>query len=123
MAKAKVYCSTNRIKTLKAVAAASAEVDDLVVVNSMLTIAYASVAKDNVGLYIYAADEVALPKGSGAINAGDLLYWDAGNGVVTKTPSTHKLVGFAIDGAGSSDTEVMACLDSRIGLIPTDGGD
>lgn len=117
MAKAKIYCSTNRIKTLKAAPNADVQVDDLVVINNLLTIAYANTKQNTVGEFVYAADEVALPKATGsAINAGALLYWDADTSKVTTTVGSNKKIGIALAGAGSDDTEVLAALDSRLGL-------
>jgi predicted RecA/RadA family phage recombinase len=37
---------------------------------------------------------------------GDVLYWDAGNSRCTKTASTHKIIGKALEVAGNGVTEV-----------------
>jgi predicted RecA/RadA family phage recombinase len=58
---------------------------------------------------------------SGAISAGDGLYWDndgnpvsgtAGSGAATKTPANGKFMGYAIADAGASDTTVRVLLRS-----------
>ncbi len=47
------------------------------------------------------------PKGSGAIDAGDALYWDSTNGVATKTANAY-YIGIAVAAAASADTAVRA---------------
>lgn len=37
---------------------------------------------------------------------GDVLYWDAGNTRCTKTASTHKIIGKAVEAAGNGVTDV-----------------
>lgn len=62
------------------------------------------------------ADQKGALRIEGVINApklstdvvaiGDILYWDAGNSRCTKTASTHKIIGKAVEAAGSGVTDV-----------------
>lgn len=56
-------------------------------------------------------------KGSGAINLGDALYWDATNGVATKTASTNAYIGIAAKAAASGDGTVDVLLNE--GFVDT----
>lgn len=56
-------------------------------------------------------------KGSGAINLGDALYWDATNGVATKTASTNAYIGIAAKAAASGDSAVDVLLNE--GFVDT----
>lgn len=47
------------------------------------------------------------PKGSGAIDAGDAVYWDSSNVVATKTANAYYL-GIAVADAASAATAVRA---------------
>lgn len=48
-----------------------------------------------------------LPKASGAISQGAVLYWDAANSNLTTTASTHKKAGIAFLDAASGDATVQ----------------
>lgn len=50
-------------------------------------------------------------------SAGAILYWDAGNGVVTSTASTHKRVGIAINAKTSGQ------LSALVNCVPADAVD
>ena len=60
-----------------------------------------------------------LPKTSAlAIDPGDLVYWDAGNGVVNKTADAQKCVGVAVSTAvnPSSTVSVFVYPNSDVAL-------
>ncbi len=51
-----------------------------------------------------------MPKSSGtgtALTAGQVVYWDASNSVVTTTASTHKIRGKVTEAASDSATTVL----------------
>ncbi|MCW5769939.1 MAG: DUF2190 family protein [Phycisphaeraceae bacterium] len=50
------------------------------------------------------------PKGSGAIDVGAVVHWDATNGVATTTASGNKRIGKAVLAAASADETVRALL-------------
>jgi len=52
----------------------------------------------------------ALPKATGAITAGALLYLDAEHGSVTTTAGTNAVVGHAIEAAASDAAEAIVRL-------------
>jgi len=50
------------------------------------------------------------PKSTGsgtALTAGQVVYWDAGNTVVTTTASTHKICGKVVEAAGVNASTVL----------------
>lgn len=106
MAKAKVRCSIGKVKTLQHTASGAIAVDDIVVVNGRVCVAYADIANGDSGQMIYQADEIDAPKASGVtIEAGDDAYWDNGNSVFTNVEGSNILCGIFRQGAGSSATE------------------
>ena len=60
-----------------------------------------------------------MPRATGGGTAwavGDRLYWDATNGVLTKTASSHKLVGVAVAVAADGDATGRAYLTGAFTL-------
>ena len=59
-----------------------------------------------------------MPKGTGsadAIAVGKLVYWDAGNEVVTETAGAHKKCGTTVAAAAASDATIDVKLLGREG--------
>ena len=54
----------------------------------------------------------AIPKASGAITAGALVYWDSTNSVVTTTSSSNTLCGYAIAAAASGDATALVKINA-----------
>lgn len=52
-----------------------------------------------------------IAKSSNAFSAGQLAYWDKDNSLVTSTATNNKLIGFAVQAAGTSDTMALIRLD------------
>lgn len=58
---------------------------------------------------------IEVPKAAGgAINAGAVAYWDAGNSRATTTASTHKILGKCIATAASAATVVKIKLTPQM---------
>lgn len=51
-----------------------------------------------------------MPKATGAISAGAVVYWDATNSVVTTTSTSNTECGYATKAAASADTEAYISL-------------
>lgn len=65
---------------------------------------------DVVAIAVTGVFEVA--KATGAITAGQSLYFDSGNDNLTTTAASNKFAGFAVEAQGSSDTTVKVLLRS-----------
>lgn len=83
---------------------------DVVVLNDLVTVAPRPIAANALGAV--AIEGVwSMPKASGAIGQGALVYWDATNGNVTTTASGNKRAGKAAAAAASGDTSVMVIIN------------
>ncbi len=73
--------------------------------------AYTAVAGDDVEVALEGV--YTLPKATGALAAGQKVYWDAANKVVTGTAGSNAAVGAAVVAAGSSAVSVRVRLDGK----------
>lgn len=53
-----------------------------------------------------------LPKATGAITAGAVVYWDATNSNITTTSTNNTAAGFAVAAAASADTAVLVKINA-----------
>ena len=86
---------------------------DPVLQESLFGFAVSDIAANVLGA-IDVAGVWRIPKGvlsTDEIPAGTILYWDAGNSVVTATADSHKLAGKAVALAAAADTTVDVLLD------------
>jgi predicted RecA/RadA family phage recombinase len=58
-----------------------------------------------------------LPKASGEVNAGDVLYFDTPGKALTKTVATNTFAGVAVSHAGTNDATVFVRLCSEAGAL------
>jgi len=86
----------------------------LVLVGSRLGVAVAGIADGKTGA-LAMAEVFSLPKATGAVTQGALLYWDtdgdpvggtAGSGALTTTATDNTLAGYAFKAAGVDDPAV-----------------
>lgn len=83
---------------------------DVVVLNDLVTVAPRAIAANALGAV--AVEGVwSMPKATGAINQGALVYWDATAGNVTTTSSGNKRAGKAAAAAASADTSVQVLIN------------
>lgn len=83
---------------------------DVVVLNDLVTVAPRPIAANSLGAV--AIDGVfSMPKATGAIGQGAIVYWDATAGNVTTTASGNKRAGKAAAAAASGDASVMVILN------------
>lgn len=83
---------------------------DVVVVGEEIWIVHTSIAANELGAAAApGGDAVYLENklSTDVVAAGDELYWDAGNSRLTKTASTHKKAGVAVEAAGNGGTTVQ----------------
>lgn len=106
MADAHIRCPVDRIKTMNHVATADMTAGEVALVNGRVSVAYESVSNGDAVQLVYAADDVDMPKAAVAIDAGDALYWDNGNGNVTTSASGNTKCGMARKAAASGDAVV-----------------
>jgi predicted RecA/RadA family phage recombinase len=83
---------------------------DVVVLNDLVTVAPRAIAANALGAV--AVEGVwSMPKATGAINQGALVYWDATAGNVTTTSSGNKRAGKAAAAAASADASVQVLIN------------
>lgn len=85
---------------------------DVVVQGDMIGVATAAIAANALG-QLRVSGVFAFSKSAGsttALTVGAILYWDAGNEVVTSTASTHKQIGPCVKAASVDDTTVRVLL-------------
>ena len=83
---------------------------DVVVLNDLVTVAPRPIAANKLGA-VCVEGVFTLPKASGAVGQGALVYWDATNSNITTTSSGNKRAGKAAVAAASADTTVRVLLN------------
>lgn len=83
---------------------------DVVVLNDLVTVAPRPIAANKLGA-VAVEGVFSLPKASGAIGQGAIVYWDATAGNVTTTASGNKRAGKAAAAAASGDASVMVIIN------------
>ena len=83
---------------------------DVVVLNDLVTVAPRPIAADALGA-VSVEGVWSMPKATGAIGQGAIVYWDATAGNVTTTSSGNKRAGKAAAAAASADTTVLVLIN------------
>jgi predicted RecA/RadA family phage recombinase len=83
---------------------------DVVVLNDLVCVAPVAIAANKLGA-VAIEGVFTLPKASGAIGQGAIVYWDATNSNITTTSSSNKRAGKAAAAAASGDTTVQVLLN------------
>lgn len=83
---------------------------DVVVLNDLITVAPRPIAANKLGAVAIEGVH-SMPKASGAIGQGALVYWDSTNSNITTTSSGNKRAGKAAAAAASADTTVQVILN------------
>jgi predicted RecA/RadA family phage recombinase len=82
----------------------------VVVLNDLVTVAPVAIAANALGAV--AVDGVwSMPKATGAIGQGALVYWDATAGNITTTATNNKRAGKAAKAALSADASVQVLIN------------
>lgn len=83
---------------------------DVVVLNDLFCVADRDIAANKKGAL--STDGVyILPKATGAIGAGAIVYWDATAGNITTTATSNKRAGKAAEAAASADATVKVAIN------------
>lgn len=83
---------------------------DVVVLADLVTVAPRAIAANALGTV--AVEGVwSMPKASGAISQGAIVYWDATAGNVTTTATNNKRAGKAAKAAASGDASVQVLIN------------
>jgi predicted RecA/RadA family phage recombinase len=85
-------------------------VGDVVVLNDTIAVADRPIAANALGA-VAVEGVFEMPKASGAIGQGAVVYWDSTNSNVTTTSSGNKRAGKAAVAAASADTVVRVALN------------
>jgi predicted RecA/RadA family phage recombinase len=83
---------------------------DVVVLNDLVTVAPVAIAANALGA-VSVEGVWSMPKATGAINQGALVYWDATAGNITTTSSGNKRAGKAAKAAASGDATVQVLIN------------
>jgi len=83
---------------------------DVVVLNDLVCVAPRAIAANRLGAVAIEGVH-SMPKASGAIGQGAIVYWDATNGNITTTSAGNKRAGKAAAAAASGDTAVQVLLN------------
>jgi predicted RecA/RadA family phage recombinase len=82
----------------------------VVILNDLVTVAPVAIAANALGAV--AVEGVwNMPKASGAIGQGALVYWDSTNSNITTTSAGNKRAGKAAAAAASGDTSVSVLIN------------
>lgn len=82
----------------------------VVVLNDLVTVALRPIAANQLGA-VAVEGVFSMPKATGAIGQGALVYWDATAGNITTTVGSNKRAGKAARAAGSSDPAVLVLIN------------
>lgn len=116
MATATVHSDPSRIKTLVHAPASDILVDTLVLINSMLCIAYEDVDTGVDGQFICQAEEVEAPLAAVTVTEGSVAYWDNAANNFTNVVGSNTKQGYFRKAAGSSDGVCFVTLDGTLNL-------
>jgi predicted RecA/RadA family phage recombinase len=83
---------------------------DVVVLNDLVTVAPVAIAANKLGA-VAVEGVFELPKASGAIGQGAIVYWDATNSNITTTSTSNKRAGKAAYAQASGDATVKVLLN------------
>lgn len=83
---------------------------DVVVLNDLVTVAPVAIAANKLGA-VAIEGVFSMPKATGAIGQGALVYWDATAGNVTTTATGNKRAGKAAKAAASGDATVQVLIN------------
>ena len=83
---------------------------DVVVLGDLVTVAPRAIAANALGA-VAIEGVFTLPKASGAISQGVIVYWDATNSNITTTAGSNKRAGKAAYAQASGDTTVKVLLN------------
>lgn len=111
-----VHSGTHKIKTLAHSPVAAVEVDDVTIIGTRVCIAYADVDAAAEGQFIYAADEVEVPKAAVAIAEGEIAYWDPLANNFTNVSTSNTKCGMWIRAAIAGDATGFIELDNSVAL-------
>lgn len=83
---------------------------DVVVLGDLVTVAPVAIAANKLGA-VAVEGVFELPKASGAISQGVIVYWDATAGNITTTVGSNKRAGKAAAAAASGDATVKVLIN------------
>jgi predicted RecA/RadA family phage recombinase len=88
---------------------------ELTAINDVVCFPLSDVAVSTKFAAVLIADKVSALKAAEAMAAGQKLYWDDGNSVVTVTDTSAGLpnIGYVLEDAASGDNTVIAYFDGR----------
>jgi len=82
----------------------------VVVLNDLVTVAPRPIAANQLGA-VCVEGVFSMPKASGAIGQGAIVYWDATAGNITTTSTSNKRAGKAAKAAATGDASVLVLIN------------
>lgn len=89
---------------------AAVSAGDVVILNDLVTVAPRAIAANALGA-VSVEGVWTMPKATGAIGHGALVYWDATAGNITTTATNNKRAGKAAKAAASGDATVQVLIN------------
>ncbi|MDA8433699.1 MAG: DUF2190 family protein [Nitrospiraceae bacterium] len=90
---------------------------DIIVYNSSVLVAVNKTDANVENVFCYQG-KMTFPKEANlVINPFDQVYWDAGNGVITKTSAGNTQCGFCVEAAAAADTTVVMMLVPGVAVL------
>jgi predicted RecA/RadA family phage recombinase len=83
---------------------------DMIVVGDTIGVVVEDVGTSSDFVLVYEAEKIVAPKATGAgesFSAGDVVYFDSANGVVTSVSTGNTKCGRALEVVGTSDDEAL----------------
>lgn len=102
--------SIQNLRTLKYTHNAALSVGDIIVANGAVLVAVNKTDADTENVFVYMGKITAPKEANLAIDVLDEVYWDAADGVVTKTAAGNTACGFCQEGAVAADSTVTIML-------------
>lgn len=106
MASGTITDGMSQVRTLKYAHTAILSSGDVIVVGGLVLIALNDTAANAENVFAYITKATMPKKAALAISIGDLVYWDATPGEITKTSGDGTMCGYCIKAADAADTTV-----------------
>lgn len=98
------------VRTRKDTHGAAVSAGDIVVINGQVLVAVNAALINAENVYAYRGKVEAPKKAALALGSGSVVYWDAGNGVVTDVPDGNTKIGITLEPAAAADTTILVML-------------
>ena len=113
MATGTVRDSLQNVRTLKLAHTAAVTAGDVIVSNGQVLVAVNTALINAVNAYVFRGKTEFPKEPSLAINVGDVCYWLAASGYITKTVGSNTKTGICVEAALAADEVALVMLDEN----------